>query len=232
MRIGALTLNGLQIDVPQAPLVRLASVKFASTYAQDGAVSGDSSLQGLEVVTSNRDLSAKARQQLNAFGMADFAIDGSGRSNVDPATGRLSADNGLLVLHGLGTLHISYDLDGVPLTPQDPQHVAAAFRDTRLIGASLKWDDASLTGRLFALAAAQTGHSQEELRATLSLGLVGLAAMLPDQPDAADQVNAFLDGRHSLSITLAPSAPVRFADVAALPPQEKAHALGVHVAGN
>ncbi|MEJ0048701.1 MAG: hypothetical protein WDN04_23265 [Rhodospirillales bacterium] len=56
--------------------------------------------------------------------------------------------------------------------------------------------------------------------------------MLPDQPDAADQVNAFLDGRHSLDISLAPPAPVRLGDLAAVPVPEKAHVLGVKIKGS
>jgi hypothetical protein len=129
-------------------------------------------------------------------------------------------------------LHISADLNGVPLTQQDPAHMADAFRDTKLIAADIRWDDASLAGRLFKVAAAQTGKSEQELRATIAMSLLGIAAVLPDQPDAADQINAFLDGRHSLEITLAPPAPVRLGDLASVPVPDKAHVLGVKIKGS
>jgi hypothetical protein len=56
--------------------------------------------------------------------------------------------------------------------------------------------------------------------------------MLPDQPDAADQINAFLDGRHSLEIILAPPTPVRIGDLESVPVPEKAHVLGVKIKGS
>ncbi|MEJ0048702.1 MAG: hypothetical protein WDN04_23270 [Rhodospirillales bacterium] len=56
-----------------------------------------------------------------------------------PRHRRVSGDGGQLTFRDLGTLHISYDLDGVPLGQQDAAHVADAFRDTKLIGADLRW---------------------------------------------------------------------------------------------
>ncbi len=108
----------------------------------------------------------------------------------------------------------------------------AAFGSARLIHADLRWDDASLTGRLFHLAAIRSGQSEDALRATLALPLASAVAFFPDQPDVADQLNAFLDGRHTLRVTLAPATPVSFADVSAAGATEKAHLLGVTIKGN
>jgi hypothetical protein len=82
------------------------------------------------------------------------------------------------------------------------------------------------------MAALRSGQSEEALRATLALPLASASAFFPDQPDVADQINAFLDGRHRLSVTLAPPAPVSLDEISAAGPAEKAHLLGVTIKGN
>jgi hypothetical protein len=232
VRFDSVDLRGFKADIPAAPLVTLESISGTNSYGTGGIITTTGEMKGLAIVTTGRAIKPTAQQALQQFGMADFAIDGSGRSRLDPSTGRVTGDGGQMTFRDLGTLHITYDLDGVPLSQQDPAQVADAFRNTKLIAAEMRWDDASLTGRLFKVAAAQTGKSEQELRATISLSLLGLIAMLPDQPDAADQVNAFLDGRHSLEITLAPPAPVRLGDLEAVPLPQKAHVLGVRITGS
>jgi len=231
VRYDSVDMRGFKADFPAAPLVTMESVSGTNSYGDGGAITGSGALHGLAIVTTGRPLKPAAERTLAQFGMADFAIDATGKSRLDPATGRVTGEASA-IFRDLGTLRITADLDGVPLTQQDPAYVAYAFRDTKLISADLHWDDASLVGRLFKMAAAQTGKSEQELRATMSLSLLGLAAMLPDQPDAADQVNAFLDGRHSLDIALTPPAPVRFGDLASVPVPEKAHVLGVRIKGS
>jgi hypothetical protein len=231
VRYDGVDLRGFKADFPTAPLVTLASMSGTNSYADNGAITSSGTVQGLAIVTTGRPLKPTVQVALQQFGMADFALDASGKSRLDPATGSVTGETSE-IFRDLGTLHISANLTGVPLTQQDPAHLADAFRDTKLIAADIRWDDASLVGRLFKTAAAQTGKSEQELRATISLSLIGLGAMLPDQPDAADQVNAFLDGHHSLDITLAPPAPVRLGDLATVPVPEKAHVLGVRIRGS
>jgi hypothetical protein len=231
VRYDGIDIRGFKADFPAAPLVTLDSIAGTNTYSGNGAITGEGTLTGLAIVTTGRPLKPDTQLALQQFGMADFTMDAAGKSSLDPATGHITGDV-TEKFHDLGSLRISADLDGVPLNQSDPAHVTDAFRDTRLIKADLRWDDASLTGRLFKVAAAKSGKSEQELRATISLSLLGVAAMLPDQPDAADQINAFLDGRHTLEIILAPPAPVRLGALASVPVPEKAHVLGVKIKGS
>ena len=231
VRYDSVDMRGFKADFPAAPLVTLESITGTTNYTDAGVITSEGTLTGLAVVTTGRPLKPAAQVALQQFGMADFAMDMSGKSRLDPATGHVTGD-ATEKFHDLGTLHISADLDGVPLNQQDAAHIADAFRDTKVINADLRWDDASLAGRLFKVAAAQTGKSEQELRATISLSLLGVAAMLPDQPDAADQINAFLDGRHSLEIIVAPPTPVKLGDLAAVPVPQKAHVLGLKIKGS
>jgi hypothetical protein len=231
VRYDSVDVRGFKADFPTAPLVTLDSISGTNSYSDDGAITSAGSLTNLAVVTTGRPLKPAAQMSLQQFGMADFRADASGKSRLDPATGHVTGEL-TEQFRDLGTLYIRADLDGVPLNQADPAHVADAFRDTKLISADVRWDDASLTGRLFKIAALQTGKSEQELRATISLSLLGVSAMLPDQPDAADQINAFLDGRHSLEIILAPPTPVRIGDLESVPVPEKAHVLGVKIKGS
>jgi len=231
VRYGSVDIRGFKADFPTAPLVTLESVTGTNSYSDSGVITGEGTLTGLGIVTTGRPLKPAAQVALQQFGMADFAMDATGKSRLDPSSGRVTGET-TEKFRDLGTLRISADLDGVPLNQQDPAHMVDAFRDTKLINADLRWDDASLVGRLFKVAAAQTGKSEQELRATISLSLLGVSAMLPDQPDAADQINAFLDGRHSLEIIVAPPAPVKIGDLASVPVPQKAHFLGVKIKGS
>jgi hypothetical protein len=108
----------------------------------------------------------------------------------------------------------------------------AALLSTKLERATLSWDDASLTDRIFKVAAAQ-GHTTPELvRSQLAVPILALGVLVPDQPDVADQLTAFLDHPHNLTVVLKPAAPISLGEVARAPATDRAHLLGLHVTGN
>jgi hypothetical protein len=163
--------------------------------------------------------------------MADFAVGSRAEGSFDRGTGHLVVKQFELMLKGLGSLHVSIDIDGLRNDNAGQAPPATALLAARIIHAVLEWDDASLTRRLLHLAALRSGQSDEALRATLALPLASASVFFPDQPDVAEQINAFLDGQHSLTVTIAPPAPVSFAEISATPMNEKAHLLGVRIVG-
>jgi hypothetical protein len=231
-RIGRFTTSGFKADFAAAPLITIDSIEAHTNYPNDTISSSTAGLHGLNIVTTGRALPDKDMEQLRQFGMADFTADVDLAGSFDRTTGHVVLTREDLMLKGLGTLHIAFDLDGVKFDSNTPAAMQQSMGGVRINSADIHWNDASLTSRLFKLAAARSGQSEDALRSTLSLSLIGLAAYLPDQPDAADQVNAFLDGRHSLDITIAPSTPVTVADLTAAGTTEKPHLLGVRIKGN
>jgi hypothetical protein len=230
MHLDGAELHGLSIDYPSGPLVTIDTMSGAS-----GPASGASSfaMHALTVKTSGRPVKPGTRAALDQFGMADFTTDLTEAASYDPASGRLSIRQCDVDFHNLGTLHYTMDLTGVTRgTMQTPQQVQAAVLQARLVDASLKWDDGSLLGRLLKMAAAKRGLTIEQLRAGFAIPLASLPMLMPEQPDAAAQVTAFLDGQHSLSITLNPPAPVSLLQFQSTPPQERAALLGAHVSGS
>jgi hypothetical protein len=107
-----------------------------------------------------------------------------------------------------------------------------ALSAIKLMGATVQWNDDSLTNRVFKLVAAQTGKSVDDLHAALALPIASLAMFLPSQPDAPAQISAFLADPKQLTITMSPPAPVSLMEVAKASAQEKAALLGVSVKGN
>jgi len=233
LRVTGFSLRDLKANFEHAPLVTLASIDSSNESAQGDFSSGTLTLRNLDIVTTGRDLPAQSQQALQSFGMQDFSVNMDVDASFDRATGHMIAKRDDIVFKGLGTLHATFDIDGLKAGAQPtPGEPMPAFHTARLIHADLRWDDASLTSRLFHMAAIRSGQSEDALRATLALPLASAVAFFPDQPDVADQLNAFLDGRHTLSATLAPATPVSFADVTTAAPTEKAHVLGVTIKGN
>ena len=61
------------------------------------------------------------------------------------------------------------------------------------------------------------------------LPLLALGGLLPEQPDAADQLTHFLDNPHQLTVTLNPPEKMTLGQVAQAPATQRAQLLGVHV---
>jgi hypothetical protein len=233
LRVGGLSMRDLKVDFARGPLVTLDSVDSHSEYTPADFSTGGGTLRNLNVTFTGRNVAPAVQVALQNFGMMDFSLDVDSDGSFDRGTGHLVAKQEDFKFKGLGTLHVTGEIDGLKLdaqpTRQDP---AAAFADARLLHGELTWDDASLVARVFKLAELRTGQTEAALRATLALPLASAVAFFPDQPDVADQINAFLDGRHSLTVTLSPPTPVRLVDVTAAAPAEKAHLLGIRIKGN
>jgi hypothetical protein len=226
-------LSGMRIDFPVGPLVTMDTM--AGVSAAGGAADKTStfSIHGFTVQTSGRPLSASARQSLADFGMADFTTDLDEAGSYDKLAGTVTLKRCDIAVHDVGALHIAAVVMGLPPgSASTQQEVQARLAQARLASASFIWNDVSLVTRLLKMAAAKQGVTPEQVRAGLALPLASLPMMMPEQPDAAEQVNAFLDGRHMLKVTLTPPSPVGIAELKAAPPQEKAALLGVRITGN
>jgi hypothetical protein len=231
MRIEGFEVHDGKVDFPHSPLVTLVSMNAANETHQGDFSSSSFALTDLDIVTTGRDLPETSRQQLTNFGMADFAVDARAEGSFDRGTGHVIVKQYDVMLKGLGTLHMSCDIDGLQTDSTGQTPPAAALLAARIIHASFEWDDASLTRRLLHVAALRSGQSDDSLRATLALPLASASVFFPDQPDVAEQINAFLDGQHSLTVTIAPPAPVSIAEISAAGMTEKAHMLGIRILG-
>ena len=229
MHVDGGEMHGLRVDYPNGPLVTIDAMNGGSTAPGVG----NFTMHALTVQTSNRPLQPSARAALDSFGMADFTTDLSEAGGYDAASQKFTLKHCDIDVHGLGVLHGSFELSGLAPTPMTtPAAIQEAVQAAKLDALSLRWDDASLTGRLMKMTAAKQGVSVQQVRASLAMPLASLPMLMPQQPDVAQQVNAFLDGQHSLTITLTPPVPVNLADWKSTPVPAKAALLGARISGN
>jgi hypothetical protein len=145
-----------------------------------------------------------------------------------------------LNLDGLGSIKFSMDMAGytpdlldtlaasskeIAATPagstQDAASTALAMSLAQKItvsGASLRYDDASLAGKLLDYFAKKQNITREQLVAGLKVMMPAMMAQA-GSPDLIAKVtaalNTFLDDPKSLEVRVAPSKPLGFADFAA-----------------
>jgi hypothetical protein len=228
----AADLTGLAVQVPAGPAISLRDV-HAEQGPPDpsGTRTGEGALHGLTLALGETALPPTAAPELAAFGMSAITmdLDASGHSSAAARTADVVED---LKLHDLGTLHLQGSFSGYDTAATPGSAPMARLMATTIEKATIVWEDASLTDRLFKVAAVQMHSTPDMVRAQLAMPIVALGVMLPDQPDAADQVTGFLNHPGKLTITINPPQPVTIAQVSQAPATQRAHLLGVHITAN
>jgi hypothetical protein len=218
-RVGKLSLTDADLRPPHGPHIQLAAAEGAQTRSPNGKRSGTFSITSLAVTPDPASLRPPQALALQRFGMSSFVFDLDSASAYDPEGHRTTLSRFDIIARGLGTLHLTGSITGNAFdgSPRTTQAAMDALRHAVLEKAMLRWDDASLTSRTLALVAAGKGTTPDALRAQLAVPLMGLSMVLPDQPDAAAQINSFLEHPKSLTITLNPPKPIALMDVGAAP---------------
>jgi hypothetical protein len=232
MRIGGFEVVGLEADFQHAPKVTLASLTSKTESDGGGAQAGTLQMRDLAITYTGRDVPPNVSAALQRFGMQDFKVDWDSATSQNTATGELALTRNDIAVHGLGTLSTVFKLVNWQKLDGTPEEIKAHWRAAKVLSAKFTWKDESLTGRLFHIAAESSGRTEQEVRASADQPLAMLPMFLPDQPDATQQIDNFLDGRHQITITLTPPSPVTIGDLIDAPPQQKASLLGVHISGN
>lgn len=236
--IGSYAVDGVSFDFARQPLYTLASLSGSQVSDANATLNTTLTMRGFKITTTGRDISPAMHAGLQLFGMEDFNTDMDIAGSFNRAAGRLIAQRADITLHGLGALRMAWDVGGITPPPADagPGHAAERaqwFSQMQIYSATLRWDDASLTDRLFHLAAVSKHQSEQALRDQLAIPVASLALLMPEQPDAPAQINAFLQGHHHVQIDIRPPhAPVSIAQVTAAGAAEKAPLLGVTVKGD
>ena len=195
-----------------------------------GASEAHGTLSGLTLGVGDMPVPPSTAANIAAFGMNAITMDitASRNGHADGSTG-FRED---VTLHDLGTLHLTGTVSGyvAPAGPSaSPAAALAGLMGVTIQNATLAWDDASLTGRIFKVVAEQSHTTPALVRAQLAMPIVALSVLLPEQPDAADQLTHFLDNPRKLTITLNPPEKMTLGQVAAAPAAQRAQLLGVHV---
>jgi hypothetical protein len=221
-------MSGFDLEVSPGPRIALQDLHGQQSPGDAGGIkTGEGSMTGLTISVKDMALPPPQQAAVAAFGMNSVTIDAAGksRSRVSPAQSDVTED---LDFHQLGKLHLSLSISGYnrPAAGQDPK---AALLDATLDHATVEWDDGSLVNRVLSVAAHQAGTTVDVLRAQLAIPVVTAGLMVPDQPDVADQLTAFLNHPNTLVVTLNPPQKVTLAEVGQAPATSRAHLLGLHI---
>ncbi len=226
----AVNLSDLVFDLISGPHLAMADLHATHAASDRGEQSGGEAwIHGLTIGTGQMALSPPAAAAVTAFGMNAVTMDVDAKSGRQVAGAPMQISEAI-VLHDLGTLHLQGSFSGYDAALASPAQPLGALLATRVDHASVAFEDRSLTGRLLAVAAVQMHSTPDVVRAQLAMPVVTLALMLPDQPDAADQVTAFLNHPGTLTVTMDPPAGVTIGAVSQAPAFARAHLLGVHIA--
>lgn len=195
---------------------------------------------------------------LDAIGLKQmegrFDVEGS----WNPNDGRMVLSQYDMVVNGAGTLGLVFEFGGAtpgligsarelvktmsenPDADDSAQGLAALglLQQLTFHGATVRFDDDSLTGRVLAYVAQNQGMKPADIANQAKAVVPFLLAQLgnPDLTTQASQaVSAFLDDPRNLTIAARPAQPVPFAMLAAtamMAPAELTKALGVTVSAN
>jgi hypothetical protein len=177
----------------------------------------------------------------------------------NPKDGRLALSQYDISVEDAGTLGMTFDLGGYTLdymkemqalqqsmaeTPEDGDSSQQGLAMLDLMqeivvnGASIRFDDDSLTGRVLELFAAQQGVSAADV-ANQTKAILPFVLSQIGNPELASQISTavgtFLDEPRSIEIAAEPPAPVPFAELmdgAMTNPMDLTKKLGVRVTAN
>ncbi|WP_457300202.1 hypothetical protein [Phyllobacterium sp. P5_D12] len=197
----------------------------------------------------------KTKDALKALGYETISgkIDAAGTWNV--TDGRLNMEKMDFVADDAGTLGIKLDISGYTLDfikgmqeatkdmkgkPDEAQGMAmlGLMQQLSFTGASIRFDDASLTNKVLDYVAKQQGAKRSDLIGQAKMILPMAAAQLGNAEFAqslAAAVNAYLDDPKNIEVKAAPAKPVPFAIIAAggmADPKSLIKTLGVTVNAN
>ncbi len=221
-------LSGVAMTVDGGPQLSLHDAHASQVLSDTGPSSGQGWAHGLTFALGQTPVPPGNAAALAAFGMNALTtdIDATTRMNSGNRTGEVHED---IVLHDLATLHLQAAFSGYDKALASPAQPLGAILATTIDSASVVYEDHSLAGRLIGVAAAVAHTTPQMVRAQMAMPVVSLGMMLPDQPDAADQLTNFLNHPGTLAITMAPPQKLTVADVAQAPLPARAHLLGVHI---
>jgi hypothetical protein len=228
MSYDSFDLAGLNVDVSPGPRVGIHDITAHFPLADaHGERTGDGTISGLTVALKDTRLPPAAAAAIEAFGMNALTMDMAIKSHGNEAEKHTQFMEDL-DLETLGKLHVEGDVSGYdPVAAKTD--AKTALLATTLNHATIVWQDAGLVDRSFNAVATTMHSTAAVVRAQLAVPLITLGLMIPDQPDATDQVSAFLNHPGTLTITMNPSQKPTFGDIARASSQEKAHLLGVRI---
>lgn len=221
----------IKVATAGAEVFRMEGAKVTmSPYTPGQTLNFDATISGLY-----GDLSKipdpKTQEVVTALGYGQVNGTITTKGSWNPADGRMSITEGAYDFKDVGRLNMTLDISGYTpalvksiqdmnknMAGQDESAKGLAMlgmlQQLNFISMSLRFDDASITGRLLDYAAKQQGQDRAAM-VNQSKAIIPFVVSQLKDPDFAAKVTAasstYLDEPKSLEIKAAPAAPVPFA---------------------
>jgi hypothetical protein len=185
---------------------------------------------------------------LRQLGYSSLQFDMASDGNMTLADGNMSLD-GSVTLKGqdIGNIVLSGAAAGVPMAmmqaeasgqTQTPEEMAAQMKSLTISALAVRFEDASITGKVLPLIAAAQGMDEKTLVAGIPAMLQMSLMQLQNEAfstQVVDAVSRFLADPRSITLKLAPAKPLTMEDFNSMDPAKPGEAitrLGVSVTAN
>ena len=204
VRLAALTLDHVSVTPVTGHTITLASVEQTTTGSAPTQFT--LKLRGLNIPAhSNPELA----QGLGAIGIDPLVLDLDETGAYDKAAGTAALDPMVLTAQGLGSLSLSAQFTHVPNDLDKEGSALAALGGMGIGPFVLRFTNDGLVQRVVAMEAKQAGKTPQQVTDEAKLaGSFAAAALVPGQPDAGEQVAAFIADPRVLTITAKPTTPI------------------------
>jgi hypothetical protein len=231
IKIGRIEYVGFSMPATPVGPFALGSFSIANIgFAHGLPVSGEMAFNGFRLTRAMMK-DPRAVEGLKGLGLDALTLSIGAAYHWDVDKRQISIDNTSLKIDELGALNLTADVAEVTTG-------VAAVNQARLTHAVLRYDDASLLDRMLRMSATQNHADPAAFRLQMMALVEQQRAVFADKPAMMAIVNAlsaFLNTPHSLTIDIAPPAPISLAQLQALQglaPPDMVATLGITVAAN
>jgi hypothetical protein len=231
LAIGDIKYDGMKLQTPDGKDVPVGTLEISKiNFAKGVPVSGELAYAGLKLSKSLMP-DPRAQAAFDQLGIDTMTLSLSLSYQWDVDQKHMALSNVSLKIDELGSLNLSTDLANM-------QPGADLEKQGSLSHALLRYDDASLLDRGLKAFALMSNADPAAIRQQVAAMVDMRATALGDAPAikaAADAVKAFLADPHSLTIELAPQAPVAFTafqGLGTMQPADIAALIGLKVTAN
>ena len=231
LEIGRIEYAGMQAKTPDGKEIPVGTLSISKIGFSHGVpISGELSYAGLKLSKALMP-DPRAQEAFDKLGLDTLTLSLGLSYQWDLDQKRMTVRDVALKIDELGALNLSADLSDMTPGPGWQTHGSLAH-------ALLRYDDASLTDRALKAAALQTNTDAAALRQQVVAMVDARVTALGNSPAiaaVAAAVKTFLGAPHSLTIELAPPAPVAFSALqaaATMQPGDIAALVGLAVSAN
>lgn len=229
---GAVKLGGMSLSKAavqhDGQTVSLAALK--ESVGHGNPVETRFSVQQLSLPAT---ISPSLQAVIDPLGIKTLVLDIDEAGRFDQKTGDSTIDHFTLAAEGLASLSLSGQFTNLPRQITEGADAMATLGKIGIGHATATFTNQSLVQKILAMMAKQSGRSLADVTGGARIAASFMAAaVVPDQPDAGQQIGAFIADPKTLTLTASPDTPVPVAGLLGPDLRASQTALKLHLSAN